>query len=430
LWWKALLRASFLFLVPFVSRTFQNRPSSLGFIFVTVLIDVLGFGLLMPVLPELIAHLSHHTLETSARDYGLLLALFGAMQFLFAPLLGLLSDRYGRRPVLLISLFFGAVDYVLMALAPTLLWLYVGRILSGITGANFTVAGAYIADVSPPEKRAQNFGIIGAAFGAGFVIGPALGGFLAQWGPRLPFWAAAALCAANFLYGWLILPESHKPENRRASFSWREANPVGALRVLGKYPMVWGLAGIIAATNLAIQCVGSTWVLFTAVRFGWDTRQTGISLAAFGAITLIFQLGVARIVLPHWGERKTIIIGLCAGAVEFAVYAFATQGWMMYAIMVAGGIGMLGGQAAQGLVSRQVSESEQGALQGALTSLNSVMGIFGPLIATGLFAYFTSAQSAVRLPGAPFLLASLLNVFALVLALRAFLRLREPATAA
>ncbi|HVF10357.1 MAG TPA: MFS transporter, partial [Abditibacteriaceae bacterium] len=225
----------------------MKRPSALGFIFVTLLIDVLGLGLLFPVLPGFIAHLTHQSLSSASRDYGWLLALYGAMQFLFSPLLGTLSDRFGRRPILLLSLFFGGIDYILMALAPSLLWLYIGRTLSGITGANFTVANAYIADVSPPDKRAQNFGIVGAAFGVGFIIGPALGGFLGQWGPRVPFWAAAGLCFANLLYGWLVLPESLGRESRRP-FAWRDTNPMGALRVLGKYPVVWGLTGALTAS--------------------------------------------------------------------------------------------------------------------------------------------------------------------------------------
>ncbi|MDF2440367.1 MAG: transporter, family, tetracycline resistance protein, partial [Abditibacteriota bacterium] len=352
----------------------MKRTSGLGFIFVTLLIDVLGIGLLIPILPEFIAQLSHQSLSNASRDYGWLLALYGAMQFLFSPLLGTLSDRFGRRPVLLLSLLFAGIDYVLMALAPSLLWLYIGRTLSGITGASFTVANAYIADVSPPEKRSQNFGLIGAAFGVGFIIGPAAGGLLGQFGPRVPFWAAAALCFANLLYGWLILPESLKPENRRA-FSWRDANPLGALRVLGKYPVVWGLTGTLTATNLAMHCVNSTWVLFIMIRFGWNSGQTGLSLAAFGVVALVYQLGLARVLLPLWGERRTMLIGLGVAAIEFTAYAFATHGWMVYAIMVIGGVGLLGGQAVQGLLSQQVGEDEQGTLQGALSSLSSLTGI-------------------------------------------------------
>ena len=400
----------------------MKRPSALGFIFITLLIDVLGIGLLIPILPKFIAHLTQQSLSSASRDYGWLLSLYGAMQFLFSPLLGTLSDRYGRRPVLLLSLLFAGIDYVLMALAPNLFWLYIGRMLSGITGANFTVANAYIADVSPPEKRSQNFGLIGAAFGAGFIIGPAAGGLLGQWGPRLPFWVAAGLCFANLLYGWLILPESLRPENRRP-FSWREANPVGALRVLGKYPVVWGLTGSLTASNLAMHCINSTWVLFTMVRFNWEERETGLSLAAFGTVALVYQLGLARVLLPLWGERRTMLIGLAVAALEFTAYALATQGWMIYAIMIVGGLGLLAGQATQGLLSQQVGEDEQGTLQGALASLASLTGIIGPVIATGLFSYFTRAGAPAQIPGIAFFLAAGLNILALVVSLRVLSRL-------
>jgi DHA1 family tetracycline resistance protein-like MFS transporter len=408
---------------------FVKRTSGLGFIFITLLIDILGIGLLIPILPDFIAHLTGQNLSEASRDYGWLLALYGAMQFLFSPLLGMLSDRYGRRPVLLLSMLFSGIDYILMAIAPTLLWLYIGRTLSGITGASITAASAYIADVSPPEKRSQNFGLIGAAFGVGFVIGPALGGFLGQWGTRVPFWVAAGLCFANFLYGWFILPESLSVENRR-HFVWKEANPLGALRVLGKYPVVWGLTGALVLTNLAMHCVNSTWVLFLMERFGWSTTKAGYSLAAFGVVALVYQLGLARILLPMWGERRTMLIGLAVAAIEFTAYALATHGWMVYAIMILGGVGLLGGQATQGLLSLQVGEDEQGTLQGALTSLASLTGIIGPVIATSLFSIFTREGAPLHIPGISFLLSSVLNVLALLIAARVLWRLRlSPAVA-
>jgi DHA1 family tetracycline resistance protein-like MFS transporter len=400
-----------------------KRTSGLGFIFITILIDIIGIGLLMPILPDFIAHLTHESLNASSQHYGVLLAIYGGMQFVFAPMLGMLSDRFGRRPVLLLSMLFSGVDYVIMALAPTLIWLYVGRTLSGISGGSFTAASAYIADVSEPEKRAQNFGIIGAAFGIGFIIGPAMGGILAHWGTRVPFWAAAVLCMVNFLYGWLILPESLKPENRN-KFRWREANPWGALRVLRKYPLVWGLTGTYILSNLVGQFLGSTWVLFTMTRFSWSTEQTGISLAAFGGVALVYQLWIAKWLLPIWGEKKTILISLSIGVVECAAYAFSTQGWMIYAIMILGGAGFLSMQATQGLLSRQVGEDQQGALQGALTSLASLTGIFGPIVSTSLFASFTLPGARVYFPGASFLAAAILNVAAIGLTLRAVLRMR------
>jgi len=403
-----------------------KRAPGLAFIFVTLLIDILGFGLLIPILPKFVALLSGRGIIAGARDYGWLLALYGLMQFLFSPVLGTLSDRYGRRPVLLLSLLFSGVDYVIMALAPSLIWLYIGRILSGITGASFTAATAYIADVSPPEKRSQNFGLIGAAFGIGFILGPAAGGLLGIWGPRVPFWAAAGLAFANLLYGWFILPESLKTENRRA-FAWREANPIGALRVLGRYPVVWGLTGALAVSSLASQSLNSTWVLFTTARFGWGVRENGLSLAVFGAVALIFQVGLSRLLLPLWGDRRTLVIGLAVGVAQYAAFGLATQGWMIYVITFLGGISFLAGQATQGLLSRQVGEDEQGALQGALTSLVSLAGIVGPVVATNLFAYFTRAAAPAQIPGISFGLAAVLTALALALSLRA-LRRPLPAT--
>ena len=395
-----------------------KRTAGLAFIFVTLLIDILGFGLLIPILPKFVALLSGRGISAGARDYGWLLSLYGLMQFLFSPVLGTLSDRFGRRPVLLLSLLFSGLDYVIMALAPSLVWLYIGRTLSGITGASFTAATAYIADVSPPEKRSQNFGLIGAAFGIGFILGPAAGGLLGALGPRVPFWAAAGLAGVNLLYGWFILPESLKPENRRA-FSWREANPLGALRLLGRYPVVWGLTGALAASNLAGQSLNSTWVLFTTARFGWGVRENGLSLAVFGAVALIFQVGLSRVLLPRWGDRRTLVIGLAVGVAQYAAFALATRGWMIYVFTFAGGISFLAGQATQGLLSRQVGEDEQGTLQGALASLVSLTGIVGPVLATNLFAYFTRPGAPVQVPGISFLLAAALTALALVLSVRA-----------
>jgi DHA1 family tetracycline resistance protein-like MFS transporter len=396
----------------------MKRNSGLGFIFLTLLIDILGGGLLFPVLPKFIASVSHLSPGDASRHYGLLLSLYGAMQFLFAPLFGCLSDRLGRRPVLLISLLVTGIDYLIMAVAPNLAWLYVGRILSGITGGSITAASAYIADVSPPEKRSQNFGLIGAAFGLGFIIGPALGGLLGAMGERVPFWGAAGLSLANVLYGWLILPESLTAENRRA-FSWKEANPVGSLRMLGKYPVVWGLTGALAASNLAQQFLGSTWVLYMTSRLGWGVRENGLSLAAFGVVALVYQLGLARVLLPWLGERRMMLTGLAFGVAEYLLYGLASSGWMIYAVMPIGGLGVVSGQATQGLLSHQVGADEQGALQGALASLTSLTGIVGPVLATSLFAYFTGPNAPAEVPGAAFFAAAGLNVVALLIALRA-----------
>ncbi len=395
----------------------MKRTPGLAFIFVTLLIDVLGVGLIIPILPKFVATLSGRGLSVGARDYGLLLGLYGLMQFGFAPVLGALSDRYGRRPVLLVALGMTGVEYVIQAMAPTLTWLYIGRILAGITGASFTTASAYIADVSPPDKRAQNFGLIGAAFGVGFIAGPALGGLLGSLGPRVPFWAAAGLSFVNLLYGALILPESLRPENRRP-FAWREANPVGILTVLGRYPVVKGMAWSLVASNLAVQALQSTWVLLMTSRFGWGPRQNGLSLAVVGVVALIFQVGLARVLLPKLGERRTVLIGLTVGAAEYLAYALADKPWMIYAIMFAGGLSYLSGQATQGLLSRQVGDDAQGSLQGALTSLASLTGIVGPVVTTMLFSYFTRAGAPVKVPGISFYLASFLDVIAVLIAVR------------
>ena len=402
----------------------MKRAAGLGFIFVTLLVDVLGIGLIVPILPKLIESLAHGGISAASQEYGWLLSLYGAMQFLFSPLLGMLSDRYGRRPVLLLSLFFTGVDYVVMALAPTLAWLFVGRVLSGVTGASYTAASAYIADVSPPEERAQNFGLLGAAFGIGFIVGPAVGGLLGQWGPRVPFWAAAALALVNVAYGFFVLPESLPPEHRRR-FVWREANPLGALRVLGRYPVVWGLTGALAAGSLALQCLQSSWVLWATARFGWDVRQNGLSLAAFGALSLIFQAGLSRVWLPKLGERRAVLLGYTIGSIEFLGYGLATRGWMVYAIMVAASLSYFAAPATQGLLSRQVGPDEQGTLQGAQSSLTSLTAIFGPILATHLFGWYTRPAAPTKIPGAPFLLGAALEAVALVISLRALRRMPE-----
>ena len=395
----------------------MKRNAGLAFIFITLLIDVLGVGIIIPIMPRLIQSLAHGGVDVASRLYGWLLSLYGAMQFLFSPLLGMLSDRWGRRPVLLLSLLFTGLDYVIMALAPTVAWLFIGRTAAGITGASFTAATAYIADVSPPEERAQNFGLIGAAFGLGFIVGPALGGLLGQWGSRIPFWAAAGLSFANVFYGWLILPESLVPEYRR-QFRWREANPLGALHVLGRYPVVWGLTGALAAGSLAMQCLQSCWVLWATTRFGWGVRQNGLSLAAFGALSLIFQAGLTRVWLPRLGERRAVLLGFAVGAAEFLGYGLATRGWMVYAIMVAASLSYFAQPATQGLLSRQVGPDEQGTLQGALSSLTSLTAIAGPLLATHLFGWFTRPDAPWWDPGAPFLFGAALEALALLISLR------------
>jgi MFS transporter, DHA1 family, tetracycline resistance protein len=345
------------------------------------------------------------------------------MQFVFAPILGSLSDRYGRRPVILLSLLGSGLDYFLLAYAPSLAWFFVGRIISGITGANFAAANAYIADVSPPEKRAANFGLIGAAFGLGFILGPALGGLLGDIGLRWPFIVAGILTLLNALYGWLVLPESLAPENRRA-FSWARSNPVGALLHLKKYPMVLGLAGTYFLLYFGHQVLPSTWVLYTSHRYGWTVSQTGVSLAIVGLMAAIVQGGLTRIIVARIGERKAATIGLAIAALAYAGYGLATEGWMIYVILVFASLGGITGPSVQGLISRNVGADEQGGVQGSLASLSSISGILGPPIAAGLFGHYANS-----LPGAAFFFSAALTVLALLLAVRSFLRHRSTAPA-
>lgn len=398
-----------------------RHAPAIPFILVTLFLDVLGIGLVVPILPRLIEDLSGGNVSSASTTFGLLASLYALMQFIFAPVLGSLSDRYGRRPVILFSLLGSGLDYLVLAVAPTLGWFFVGRIIAGVTGANIAAASAYIADVSPPEKRAQSFGLIGVAFGLGFIAGPALGGLLGQAGLRLPFYAAAALTLLNWCYGLLVLPESLDARHRRA-FDWGRANPIGSLAALRRHPVVSGLAGTFFLLHVAHAAVHSTWVLYTAYRYQWTVSQTGVSLAIVGAMAAIVQGGLVRVVVPRLGERRAIATGLCIGVLTMTGYAVATEGWMIYPILVFGSLGGITGPAAQALISKTVAPNEQGAVQGALSSLGSVAGFIGPLSATTLFGYFISPRAPVMLPGAPFYAGALVLLGALALAARAFRR--------
>ena len=394
-----------------------KRRAGVGFIFITLFIDVLGFGLVIPIMPRLVHELSHSTLSAASRDYGMLLSLYGLMQFVFAPILGSLSDRWGRRPVLLLSLLCNGLDYVVLWWAPSLWWLYLGRTVSGITGASFSTGSAYIADVSPPEKRAQNFGLIGAAFGLGFIIGPAAGGVLGMFGPRVPFMAAAALSLVNWLYGFFILPESLAKENRRR-FDWKKANPIGSFGLLSRYPLVLGLTLMNVCFNLGTQAMQSTWVLSTGYRYHWGSLQNGISLALVGVMSAVVQAGLMKPLLARFGERRLLVMGLAINVVSYVLLGLATQGWMLYGIIVFWGLGGVVGPSAQGIISRQYGPDEQGAAQGALTSLFSLTGIIGPLIGTLLFGYFVGTHAPIHLPGAAFFWSALLTFLGMLVALR------------
>ena len=404
-----------------------RRNAALPFILITIVIDVLGIGLLIPVLPELVTELAGGDLSRGSAYYGWFIAVYAAMQFLFAPVLGGLSDRFGRRPVLLISLLGGGLDYLVMALAPNLTILFIGRVVSGITGANITAANAYIADVSAPHERAKNFGLLGAAFGVGFILGPALGGLLAGIDLRAPFYAAALMSLVNWLYGAFELPESLNVENRRR-YSWRRANPLGSLAALRKNALVGGLAFVYVCVGLAQNSLHSVWVLYTTYRFEWTPFLNGLSLTFVGILSAVVQGWLVRLVVARVGERSAILIGLATATVSFALYGFSTAGWMMYAVMVVGGLGGLSGPAAQALISKAVRADEQGEVQGALASLLSLTGVAGPLASTMLFAHFTGPSAPVTLPGAPLFMAAALGAVSLWVCYRLFRRVPETGT--
>lgn len=399
------------------------RKPAIGFIFLTLVLDVLGIGLVVPILPALVEDLHGSGVSEGARIYGLLAAAYAFMQFVCAPFLGSLSDRFGRRRVILVSLFGSALDYVLLACAPNLAWFFVGRIISGMTGANYAPAMAYIADVSPVKKRAANFGLIGVAFGLGFVAGPAIGGVLGEMHLRLPFWVAAALTLVNWLYGLLVLPES-LPQEKRRRFSWTRSNPAGALLYLRRHPMVLGLSGTHFLIHLAHQVFPSIWVLYTGYRFHWGAAQVGWSLALVGVMAALVQGILSRRLIPRWGEKRAALLGTITGAVALAAYGLASAEWVLYLIIVFGSVGGLATPALQGLASISVSDREQGSLHGTFASLSSVAGIAGPPMATGMFAWGIDPLAERNLPGAAFFLAALLQVLAVLLGLHSF-RLHE-----
>ena len=395
----------------------ETRKAALGFIFITLLLDVIGFGIIIPVMPDLIRELIGGNLSQASVYQGWMMFAYAIMQFIFSSVLGNLSDRYGRRPVLLFALFGFGLDYLILAFAPSITWLFIGRILSGITGASFTTATAYIADISTPENRAKNFGMIGAAFGLGFIIGPALGGLLGQYGTRIPFFVSAGLALLNGLYGFFVLPESLKPENRRA-FDWKRANPIGSLRNLGRYPVILGLVGAYVCISIAGFAAQSTWTYFTMEKFQWNKAWVGYSLAFVGFMVAIVQGGLIRFINPLLGQKRSVYFGLILSAVGFTLFAFASQGWMMFVFLVPYCLGGIAGPALQGIISNQVPANEQGELQGALTSLVSLTSIVGPLLMTNLFAYFTGNRGPFYFPGAPFLMGAALTVLSVVLAMR------------
>jgi DHA1 family tetracycline resistance protein-like MFS transporter len=395
----------------------MDNKKALIFIFITLLIDCTGIGIIIPVVPALIQELTGASVSGAATYGGWLTFAYASMQFLFAPVLGGLSDRYGRRPVILISLFGLGVDYIFLFLAPDLFWLFIGRIIAGVCGASFTTASAYIADISVPEKRAQNFGMIGAAFGLGFIIGPLLGSLFSQFGVRAPFLVAAILSLLNWIYGYFVLPESLTPEHRRA-FDWKRANPLGSLLQLKKYPSAFGLIAATLLIYIAGHAAQSTWTFFTMERFHWNEQWVGYSIAFVGVSIAVVQGGLIRPAMARLGPNKAVYVGLSLYVVGFVLFALANQGWMMFAFMVPYALGGIAGPAIQGIMSGKVPPSEQGELQGALTSLMSVTSIIGPLLMTSLFAYFTTKSAPFYFPGAPFMMGAVLTVFSVIIAFR------------
>lgn len=392
-----------------------NRKAALGFIFITILIDVTGWGIVIPVFPDLIRQLIHGNISQAAEWSGWLTGAYAIMQFVFAPVVGNLSDRYGRRPVLLASLFGFGIDYLFLVFAPTIWWLFIGRVIAGITGASITTAMAYIADISTPEERAKNFGIVGAAFGAGFMLGPAIGGLLGEVGLRVPFMFAAGLTLLNWLYGYFVLPESLSLEHRR-KFEWKRANPFGSFKQFNKYPGIWGLVISLTLVYIAAHAVQSTWSFFTIERFNWSKGMIGGSLAVVGALVGAVQGGLIRVVNPILGNERSVYIGLATYALGLLLFAFATESWMMFAFLVPYCLGGIAGPALQAIVSNHVPPNEQGELQGGLTAVMSVTTIIGPLIMTNLFAFFTKKNAPVHFSGAPFLLGSILMLGSAIIA--------------
>jgi MFS transporter, DHA1 family, tetracycline resistance protein len=403
----------------------RNRQASVVFVLITLFIDVLGMGLVIPILPRLVQNLVGGAIGEASFVFGLLVAIYAVMQFFCAPVLGALSDRFGRRPVILMALAGLGFDYILLSLAPTIWWLVLGRVVAGIFGATFTPVGAYIADVSPPEKRAANFGLIGVAFGLGFIAGPAVGGLLGETNLRLPFMVCAGLTFLNFLFGLLVMPESLRRENRRA-INWTQMNPVGALRAVWRYRAVAAMVPVFLATQIAQQGLQSVWVPYTTYRYGWGVSQVGASLAVVGLLFAFSQGALVRPVVARFGEVRTLIIALVVAVLGMVLFGLASEGWMMYVVtaLYCAGLGLLN-PSIQGLMSRAVAPNEQGLLQGAVASVMTGTAIVGPPVANGLFALSIGAQSPVQLPGAPFFLGSLLCLTALWLAARQLSR-KEP----
>jgi DHA1 family tetracycline resistance protein-like MFS transporter len=396
----------------------RGRRAALAFIFITIVLDMFALGMIVPVLPHLIEDFLGGDTAGAAKVYGVFGTVWALMQFFAMPIVGALSDRFGRRKVILLSNFGLGLDYVLMALAPNLAWLFVGRVISGITAASVSTGMAYIADVTPPEKRAAAFGRVGIAFGLGFVLGPALGGLLGSVDPRLPFWVAAGLSLANAMYGLFILPESLPPEKRRA-FEWRRANPLGSLKLLRSHPELSGLAVVVFLSNLAHAALPATFVLYAGYRYGWDARDVGFVLAAVGICSAIVQGALVGAAVRRLGERRVLLTGLACGAIGFFAYGLAPTGALFLAAVPVVALWGLASPAAQGLMTRHIGPTEQGALQGAAGSVMGIATMIGPWLFASTFAYFIGEGTRWHVPGASFMLASVLLGLGVLVAARA-----------
>lgn len=397
-----------------------KRRAAFAFIFITVLLDMLAFGMVIPVLPKLVERFLDGDTARAAEVYGLFGTVWACMQFISMPVLGALSDRFGRRPVILLSLTGLGLDFALMALAPSLPWLFVGRVISGITAANGSTSSAYIADVTPPEERAAAYGMLGAAFGVGFVIGPAFGGVLGEISPRLPFWVASGLALTNALYGLFVLPESLPPE-RRAAWSWKRANPVGAIGMLVQRAELRRLAAVRFLADLAHMVLPSTFVLSSSYRFGWSERDVGLLMAGVGVSSMVVQVGLVGRFVKRFGEHITLPLGLAFGVASFATYGLANTVPMFLVGVPLGALWGLAGPAMQALLTRRVAPDEQGRLQGALSTVQGVAAMLGPALFTQTFALAISSGAGLHLPGAPFVVSAVLLMLAALLSLR-----REP----
>jgi len=390
----------------------NKRNAALIFIFITVLIDVLAFGVIIPVLPHLVQEFVGGDLSTAAYWTGVFAFAFAVVQFFSAPIQGALADRYGRRPVILLSCLGLGADFIFMALAPSLAWLFVGRVISAATSASFTTANAYIADVTSPDQRAKGFGMIGAAFGLGFIVGPLIGGVLGDINHRLPFWFSAALALLNFCYGIFVLPESLPKEKRTPRFDWHHAKPMGGVKMLRDYPQIWGLVAVVFIANFAHYVYPSTFVLFADAAYGWKEKEAGYVLAVVGVLSVIVNVVLIGKLVKAMGERRALLFGLACGALGFLIYGLAGTGWVFLAGLPISALWAVAAPATQALITRQVPADAQGRIQGSMSSLVSLAGIFAPAVFAGAFGFFIGPHAPMRLPGVAFLIAAMMLAIA------------------